>query len=168
MDVICMLRGERSCLGQLCVSWWPPLVISLHVPVPVQAHLCLFLFRTASCLPCSAQAPDRQLIFSVCCGLIISQPFQSWLFFLLLCGAFLQCVCVLAWHSEAGGLFFSYLFVWWLMRNSRKSWGNHRLYVGEYSVMVNLTFPKYSELIPLRAISLSRALNEPANCESIS
>lgn len=85
----------------------------------------------------------------------------------------LSCSVYVCWHGTVrggggGGLFFSYLFVWWLMRNSRKSWGNHRLYVVEYSVMVNLTFPKYSELIPLRAISLSRALNEPANCESIS
>lgn len=98
-----------------------------------------------SCLPCLAQAADREFIFPVSFRLVISHPFQSWVFFLLPCSAFLQYVCVLAWHRVGVGesLFFLLVSLIAYEESREKIEG---LCAG--TVMVNLTFPKYSELSP--------------------
>lgn len=51
----------------------------------------------------SPSCRQREFIFLICFRLVISHPFQSWVFFLLPCSAFLQYVCVLAWHRVGVG-----------------------------------------------------------------
>lgn len=49
MDALCMLRGDWRCVGRI-----------LYFPEPVQAYPWPLALLHRSCLPCLAQAADRE------------------------------------------------------------------------------------------------------------